>query len=148
MKKRTIKSRTSRKPRTTSRSKPAKARVKRKPRVTPKPKPVKTRVKRKPRATPKPKPVKIKSAKRRKSSPSKKGKRIFVSFDYDKDKNKKNLLVAQSKNKRTPFKITDYSLKEAAPDKKWESKARYKIKRSKKVIVVLGTHKSEKSSIF
>ena len=74
----------------------------------------------------------------------KKGKRIFVSFDYDKDKNKKNLLVGQSKNKLTPFKVTDYSLKEAAPDKKWESKARDKIKRSEKVIVILGkqTHRA------
>ena len=78
------------------------------------------------------------------SSSTKPGKRVFVSFDFDKDKNKKNLLVGQSRNKRTPFKISDYSLKEAAPDKKWENKARNKIKRSDKVVVLLGkqTHRS------
>ena len=83
------------------------------------------------------------SPKKASSSP-KVGKRIFVSFDYDKDKNKKNLLVGQSRNKRTPFKVSDYSLKEAAPKKKWESKARDKIKHSDKVIVLLGkqTHRA------
>ena len=83
------------------------------------------------------------SPKKASSSP-KPGKRIFVSFDFDKDKNKKNLLVGQSRNKRTPFKISDYSLKEAAPDKKWENKARNKIRRSDKVVVLLGkqTHRS------
>lgn len=79
----------------------------------------------------------------RRTSP-KPGKRIFVSFDFDKDKNKKTLLVGQSRNKRTPFKISDYSLKEAAPDKKWEKNARNKIRRSDKVVVLLGkqTHRS------
>jgi len=83
------------------------------------------------------------SPKKASSSP-KPGKRIFVSFDFDKDKKGKNLLVGQSRNKRTPFKISDYSLKEAAPDKKWENKARNKIRRSDKVVVLLGkqTHRS------
>ena len=47
-------------------------------------------------------------------------------------------------NKRTPFKVSDWSLKEAAPVKKWESEARGKIKRAQKVIVVLGkeTHRA------
>jgi len=85
-----------------------------------------------------------KTSPKKASSSPKPGKRVFVSFDFDKDKSKKNLLVGQSRNKRTPFKISDYSLKEAAPDKKWENKAREKIRRSDKVVVLLGkqTHRS------
>ena len=99
----------------------------------------------KPRAAPKARATpKSKAINRKTPSPPKKGKRVFVSFDYDNDKNKKNLLVGQSKNKQAPFEISDWSLKEAAPDKKWGSKARDRIKRSDKVIVVLGkqTHRA------
>ena len=88
-----------------------------------------------------------KTSPRKASSSKKPGKRVFVSFDFDKDKTKKNLLVGQSRNKRTPFKISDYSLKEAAPDKRWENKARKKIRRSEKVVVLLGKQTYRSSGV-
>jgi hypothetical protein len=55
-------------------------------------------------------------------------KRVFISFDYDNDLNLKNLLAGQAKLADSPFEISDWSLKEAAPDKDWEEKAEEKIK--------------------
>lgn len=66
-------------------------------------------------------------------------KKVFVSFDYDNDLALKNLLVGQAKNEDSPFEISDWSLKEAAPEKDWEKKALAKIKRSDMVIVVVGS---------
>lgn len=73
-----------------------------------------------------------------------KRKRVFVSFDYDKDKALKNMLVGQSRYPNSPFSIADYSLKEAAPERNWKTKAKEKIKNVDVVIVVAGkhTHKS------
>lgn len=71
-------------------------------------------------------------------------KKVFISFDYDNDLNLKNLLVGQSKLDDSPFEISDWSLKEAAPEKDWEKKAVNKIKRSDIVVVIVGekTHKA------
>jgi hypothetical protein len=38
----------------------------------------------------------------------------------------------------SPFEVSDYSLKEEAPEKTWEEKARAAITRSDKFIVMLG----------
>jgi len=66
-------------------------------------------------------------------------KRVFISFDYDNDLNLKNLLAGQAKLPDSPFEISDWSLKEAAPEKDWEEKALTKIKRSDIVVVIAGT---------
>jgi hypothetical protein len=55
-------------------------------------------------------------------------KRVFVSFDFDNDQALKNLLIGQSRNKLTNFDLADWSLKEAAPQRTWESAARTRIK--------------------
>jgi hypothetical protein len=65
--------------------------------------------------------------------------RLFVSFDYHNDKNIKDLLVGQSRNSDSPFEIADWSMKEAAPDPKWEEEAEQRIKRSDVVVVLLGS---------
>ena len=65
--------------------------------------------------------------------------RVYVSFDYDNDKNLKDLLVGQSRNSDSPFEIIDWSMKEAAPEPKWEEEAEKRIKRSDVVVVLLGT---------
>ena len=44
-------------------------------------------------------------------------KPVFVSFDFDNDKNLKELLVGQSRNDDSPFEVIDHSLKEAAPER-------------------------------
>ena len=71
-------------------------------------------------------------------------KRVFVSFDFDNDLVLKEFIVGQAKNKDSPFIIENWSLKEAAPQKLWEEKARANIKRSEIVIVMVGpkTHKA------
>jgi hypothetical protein len=71
-------------------------------------------------------------------------KKVFVSFDFDDDKVLKDFLIGQSKNSDSPFEVTDVSLKEAAPEKDWEEKAKAKIKSADVVIVMVGpkTHKA------
>ena len=65
-------------------------------------------------------------------------KKVFVSFDYDNDLVLKEFIVGQAKNKDSPFSIENWSLKEAAPQKSWEEKARTNIRRSDIVIVMVG----------
>lgn len=71
-------------------------------------------------------------------------KRVFVSFDFDHDKIVKDFVIGQSKLPDSPFTVIDTSLKEAAPEKTWEDKARVAIKRSDAVMVMVGryTHKA------
>jgi len=66
-------------------------------------------------------------------------KRVFISFDFDNDLNLKNLLAGQAKLPDSPFEISDWSLKESAPEKDWEDKALARIKRSDIVVVIAGT---------
>lgn len=65
-------------------------------------------------------------------------KRVFVSFDFDNDKTLKEFIVGQARNPDSPFEIVDTSLKEAAPMKTWEEKARLAIRRSDLVLVMVG----------
>jgi len=71
-------------------------------------------------------------------------KRVFVSFDFDNDKVLKNFIIGQSRLADSPFEVIDTSLKEAAPMKTWEEKARAAIKLSDIVVVMVGpkTHKA------
>jgi predicted GTPase len=65
-------------------------------------------------------------------------KKVFVSFDFDNDKILKEFIVGQAKHADSPFEIIDTSIKEAAPMKTWEDKARAAIRRSDLVIVMVG----------
>lgn len=71
-------------------------------------------------------------------------KRVFVSFDFDHDKIVKEFVIGQSKLPDSPFTVIDTSLKEAAPEKRWEDKARVAIRRSDVVMVMVGqyTHRA------
>lgn len=71
-------------------------------------------------------------------------KKVFVSFDFDQDRALKDFIIQQAKNPDSPFNVTDYSLKEAAPERSWKEKARSSIKRSDIVLVMVGpkTHKA------
>ena len=64
--------------------------------------------------------------------------RAYVAFDYDKDRDLKGLVNAQAKQRRTKFKMTDTSLKEAAKESDWVKKAERRIKGSDQLIVMLG----------
>lgn len=65
-------------------------------------------------------------------------KRVFISFDFDNDKKLKDFIIGQSRLPDSPFDIVDTSLKEAAPMKTWEDKARLAIRRSDIVLVMVG----------
>ena len=65
-------------------------------------------------------------------------KRVFVSFDFDNDKVLKDFIIGQSRLPDSPFEVIDHSLKEAAPQRDWEQKARSAIKRSEIVLVMVG----------
>lgn len=65
-------------------------------------------------------------------------KHVFVSFDFDNDKALKDFIVGQARRPDSPFDVIDHSLKEAAPLKTWEDKARAAIRRSDIVLVMVG----------
>ena len=67
-------------------------------------------------------------------------KKVFVSFDFDNDKSLKDFIIGQSKLSDSPFDVIDHSLKEAAPEASWETKANAAIRRSDVVIVMVGPH--------
>lgn len=66
-------------------------------------------------------------------------KKVFVSFDFDNDKTLKDFIIGQAKLADSPFEVTDFSLKEAAPEKDWLDKARTAISKSEVFIVMLGS---------
>jgi len=65
-------------------------------------------------------------------------KRVFVSFDFDNDKVLKDFIIGQARLPDSPFQVSDHSLKEAAPQRDWEAKARAAIRRADKFVVMLG----------
>lgn len=72
-------------------------------------------------------------------------KRCFISFDYDHDKNLKDLLIGQSKNEDSPFEIADWSIKESSSD--WKEKARIRIRNSEIIIVICGKYTNTASGV-
>ena len=64
--------------------------------------------------------------------------KVFISHDFDNDKTLKDFIIGQAKLGDSPFDVQDHSLKEEAPEKEWEKKARAAIGRSEKFIVMLG----------
>lgn len=71
-------------------------------------------------------------------------KRVFVSFDFDRDHLLKVYIIGQARNGNIPVEVIDTSLKEAAPMATWEQKAEAAIKRSDLVVVMVGpqTHRA------
>ena len=64
--------------------------------------------------------------------------KVFVSFDFDNDKTLKDLIIGQAKLPDSPFEVSDHSLKEAAPERDWEAKARAAISRADRFVIMLG----------
>ncbi|QUP54618.1 TIR domain-containing protein [Ralstonia syzygii] len=71
--------------------------------------------------------------------------RVFVSFDFDNDRVLKDFILGQAKLQDSPFEVIDHSLKEAAPERDWENKARAAIGRADIVVVMVGpkTHEAQ-----
>jgi hypothetical protein len=64
--------------------------------------------------------------------------RAFISFDFDHNKDIKELFAGQSKNSRTPFNIEDWSSKEHLPQREWERLIKEKISKCNLLIVLVG----------
>ncbi|MCR4433798.1 MAG: TIR domain-containing protein [Caldiserica bacterium] len=64
-------------------------------------------------------------------------KRAFISFDFDHDKDLRNLLVGQAKNPDSPFSIQDWSVKEPMTGN-WKERVRERIRRTDLTIVICG----------
>ena len=75
-------------------------------------------------------------------------KRVFVSFDFDNDKKLKDFIIGQSRLDDSPFEVIDHSLKEAAPERDWETKADRSIRRSDIVIVMVGPYTYKASGVL
>jgi hypothetical protein len=71
-------------------------------------------------------------------------KKVFVSFDFDNDGGIKNFITGQAKLPTSPFWCADWSMKEAAPQHRWEDEAEQRIKQCDIVLIMLGkeTHRA------
>ena len=65
--------------------------------------------------------------------------KVFVSFDFDNDKVLKDFIIGQAANPDSPFEVSDYSLKEAAPEADWLDKASKAIARADVFMIMLGS---------
>ena len=63
---------------------------------------------------------------------------VYISFDYDHDRDLKDLLVGQSRFKDSPFAIVDHSIKKET--KAWKADAKTRVGRAFVVIVICGLH--------
>lgn len=75
-------------------------------------------------------------------------KKVFIAFDFDNDKALKDLIIGQAKNADTPFEVTDFSLKEAAPESEWLDRAQRAISRSDVFIVMLGPNTNKAPGVL
>ncbi len=62
---------------------------------------------------------------------------IFVSFEFDKDKDLQDNFYEQAKQE-TSHRIRDHSLHESYPDEAWKNKARNAVRRCDVVVVLIG----------
>jgi len=71
-------------------------------------------------------------------------KKVFVSFDFDKDRELKNSIVGQSQKDDAPFKISGWSSKADEKNNKWIKEAKYRISKCDVLVVMVGenTHQS------
>ncbi len=74
--------------------------------------------------------------------------RLFVSFDFDNDRTFKEFIIGQARLADSPFEVTDVSLKEAAPQRDWEAKARRAIAGSDKFVIMLGPSTARSSGVL
>ncbi len=64
---------------------------------------------------------------------------VFISFDYDNDKDLPGNLVAQAARPDSPFSIRDRSVKYRI-DENWKKEVRDRIRRVDLVIIICGEH--------
>lgn len=64
--------------------------------------------------------------------------RLYVAFDFDRDRILANFIVQQARREDSPFEIEDWSLKEAAPTRTWQIEAEKRIARADVLLVMVG----------
>jgi hypothetical protein len=72
--------------------------------------------------------------------------KVFISFDYENDRDIKGALISQAKQADSPFSINDCSIQFSVPNTtRWQKIARDNIKKADLVIVLCGlfTDKSD-----
>jgi hypothetical protein len=74
--------------------------------------------------------------------------RLFVSFDFDNDRTLKDFIIGQARLADSPFEVTDVSLREAAPERDWELKARRAISGADKFVIMLGPSTSRAGGVL
>ena len=65
---------------------------------------------------------------------------VFVSFDYDHDKDLHGNLVAQARRADSPFTIIDQSLPAAIHDGNWKREARDRIRQADVAVFICGVN--------
>ena len=73
-------------------------------------------------------------------------KRVFISFDYDNDKDLPGNLVAQAKRSDSPFSFVDRTVTEPF-DEKWKQEVRKLIRKSDLVVVICGQHTHQAAGV-
>src|SRR5437588_11430481 len=73
--------------------------------------------------------------------------RAFISFDFEHDDKWRNLFVGQGELPDTPWKIEDWSSKEALAQSKWEEIIKDKINRCHMVIVLVGRYMASATGV-
>jgi hypothetical protein len=74
--------------------------------------------------------------------------RVFISFDYDRDRGVAALLGGQLRRPGSGFVVENWSMKEAAPERLWKAEARRRINRSDVVLVVVGRRTYRASGVL
>lgn len=64
--------------------------------------------------------------------------RVFISLDYDHDKDLHRSLLAQANQLDSPFRIVDQSLPSAVHDRNWKREVRQRIRRADVVVFICG----------
>ena len=65
---------------------------------------------------------------------------VFISFDYDHDKDLHGDLVAQANRPDSPFRIIDQSLPSAVHDANWKRVVRQRIRQADVVVFICGAN--------
>ena len=73
-------------------------------------------------------------------------KSVFISFDYDHDKDLRGNLVAHAEDPESPFRITDESVREPI-DENWRKEVRDRIRRADLVFVICGEHTHDAAGV-
>ncbi len=73
-------------------------------------------------------------------------KRVFISFDYDNDRDLPGNLVAQARRADSPFAFVDRTVTEPF-DSKWKQEVRKLIQQSDFVVVICGQHTHQAAGV-